>query len=303
MTDYGRPVEFGYFLVPGAGDPLIERARLADDLGLDLIGVQDHPYQRRYVDTWTLLSVIAASTRRVRVFPDVANLPLRPPAVLAKSAASLDLLSGGRVELGLGAGGFWDAIEAYGGLRRTPKDARTALEEAIDVMRAIWSGERNLRFEGEHYHLRGAHSGPVPAHRIEIWLGVRGPRALALTGRKADGWLPSSPWAPPESLPGFHARIDEAAVSAGRRPREIRRLYNVHGLISGRSTDFLRGPADQWGGGADGPGAVARHGHLPPVAGRRGGPAAAAVRRGGRARGAAAGRSGTQAVTGADCPA
>ncbi|MGV9304495.1 MULTISPECIES: LLM class flavin-dependent oxidoreductase [unclassified Nonomuraea] len=240
MSDYGRPLQFGYFLVPDAGDPVIEHARLADRLGLDLIGVQDHPYQRRYLDTWTLLSVIAAVTERVTVFPDVANLPLRQPAVLAKSAASLDLLSGGRVELGLGAGGFWDAIEAYGGPRRTKGAAIDALGEAISVIRQIWSGERNRRFEGEHYRLRGAQAGPSPAHGIGIWLGVGGPKGLALAGRAADGWLPSSPWAPPERLPELHARIDEAAVEAGRKPSDLRRVYNINGAIGPDR------PASQW---------------------------------------------------------
>jgi len=100
--------------------------------------------------TWTLLSMVAATTSRVGLFPDVANLPLRPPAVLAKAAASLDVLSGGRFELGLGAGGFWDAIEAFGGPRRSPSESYAALAEVIEVIRKVWSGERNLRFEGEH---------------------------------------------------------------------------------------------------------------------------------------------------------
>ncbi|WP_157252573.1 LLM class flavin-dependent oxidoreductase [Nonomuraea typhae] len=239
--------EFGYFLVPNSGDPLIEYAQLADRLGLDLIGVQDHPYQRRYVDTWTLLSVIAARTERITVFPDVTNLPLRQPAVLAKAAASLDLLSGGRFELGLGAGGFWDAIEAYGGPRRTPGAALKALEEAITVIRAIWSGERNQRFEGEHYHLRGAQAGPAPAHDIGIWVGATGPKALALTGRLADGWVPSSGWAPPERLGELSARIDEAAMAAGREPSDVKRVYNVNGTITGGASEgFLKGPAEQW---------------------------------------------------------
>ncbi|RKS76886.1 luciferase-like monooxygenase [Actinomadura pelletieri DSM 43383] len=247
MSDYGRPLEFGYFLVPDADDPLLDTARAADRAGLDLIGVQDHPYQRRYVDTWTLLSMIAAVTTRVRVFPDVASLPFRPPAVLAKAAASLDVLSGGRAELGLGAGAFWDAIEAFGGPRRTGRDAADALEEAVTVIRKVWSGERNLRFDGDHYRLKGAKAGPVPAHRMELWLGVGGPRGLALTGRAADGWLPSTPWAGPERLPELHARIDEAAVSAGRDPAEIRRLYNINGTITdGASEGFLRGPVSQW---------------------------------------------------------
>src|SRR5690606_26820135 len=159
--------------------------------GFDVIGVQDHPYQRSYVDTWMLLSAIAATTERIVLFPDVANLPLRPPAVMAKSAATIDLLSGGRFELGLGAGAFWDAIVAYGGPRRTPGESLTALEEAIHVIRRVWSGERNLRFDGEHYRLAGAHSGPVPAHDIGIWLGAYGPRALEPTGRLADGGVPS----------------------------------------------------------------------------------------------------------------
>ncbi|MDA0635747.1 LLM class flavin-dependent oxidoreductase [Nonomuraea sp. MCN248] len=247
MRDYGRPLEFGYFLVPNVDDPLVEYARLVDRLGLELIGVQDHPYQRRYVETWTLLSVIATATERVRVFPDVASLPMRRPAVLAKAAASLDLLSGGRVELGLGAGTFWDAIEAYGETRRTPGQAIGALEEAVAVVREIWSGERNRRFDGEHYRLAGAQAGPRPAHPMEIWLGVGGPRALALTGRVADGWLPSSSWAPPERLPELQARVDEAAEKAGRRPQDVRRLYNVNGTITdGPSEGFLKGPAGQW---------------------------------------------------------
>jgi alkanesulfonate monooxygenase SsuD/methylene tetrahydromethanopterin reductase-like flavin-dependent oxidoreductase (luciferase family) len=191
MPDYRREIKFGYFLVPNAADPLLDTAREVERRGLDYVAVQDHPYQRRYVDTWTLLSMIAGSTSRVGLFPDVANLPLRPPAVLAKAAASLDLLSGGRAELGLGAGGFWDAIGAYGGPRRGPGDALAALAEAIQVIRLVWSGQRNLRFEGEHYRLAGAQSGPVPAHPVGIWLGVYGPKALRLAGRVADGWVPS----------------------------------------------------------------------------------------------------------------
>jgi len=228
VTDYRRELKFGYFLVPNAADPLLDTAREVERRGLDYIAVQDHPYQRRYVDTWTLLSMIAAQTTRVGLFPDVANLPLRPPAVLAKAAASLDVLSGGRVELGLGAGGFWDAIEAYGGPRRTPGEALEALGEAITVIRKVWSGERNLRFEGRHYRLAGAQSGPVPAHPIGIWLGVYGPRALDLTARLADGWVPSLR-GDTERIAAMRERLDERAAAHGRDPGEIRRILNVNG--------------------------------------------------------------------------
>jgi alkanesulfonate monooxygenase SsuD/methylene tetrahydromethanopterin reductase-like flavin-dependent oxidoreductase (luciferase family) len=246
VPDYGRDVTFGYFLIPNAADPLLDTAREIEARGLDWIGVQDHPYQRRFVDTWTLLSAIAAITARVGFFPDVANLPLRPPAVMAKAAASLDVLSDGRFELALGAGGFWDAIEAYGGPRREPRDALAALEEAIQVIRLMWSGERNLRFAGEHYRLAGAHSGPVPVHPIGIWLGVYGPRALRLAGRLADGWVPSLR-GDLTLLSEGSARLDDAAAAAGRDPAEIRRVVNVNGQITdGARLGLLRGPVDQW---------------------------------------------------------
>jgi alkanesulfonate monooxygenase SsuD/methylene tetrahydromethanopterin reductase-like flavin-dependent oxidoreductase (luciferase family) len=246
MTDHGHDVSFGYFLIPNADDPLLSTAQEVERLGLDYIGVQDHPYQRRFVETWTLLSMIAATTTRVRLFPDVACLPLRPPAVLAKAAASLDVLSGGRVELGLGAGGFWDAIQGYGGPRRGPADALAALAEAIQVIRKIWSGERNLRFEGDHYRLAGVHSGPVPAHPIGIWLGVYGPRALRLAGQVADGWVPSLP-DDLKTLREMTERLDGGAADAGREPDEVRRVLNVRGAITdGASEGMLRGPVAQW---------------------------------------------------------
>jgi alkanesulfonate monooxygenase SsuD/methylene tetrahydromethanopterin reductase-like flavin-dependent oxidoreductase (luciferase family) len=227
--DYGRPVRFGLFVIPDATSPQrpLELAALADELGFDLIGIQDHPYQRRFYDTWTLLTAIAMRTARASVFPDVGNLPLRPPAVLAKAAASLDVLSGGRVELGLGAGGLWDAIRAMGGPVRTPGESVTALEEAIQVIRLMWSGGRGLQFDGQFYQLKGAHSGPVPAHPMGIWIGAYKPRMLGVVGRLADGWVPSLGYLKPQDITDSQARIDEAAVAAGREPRSIRRVANV----------------------------------------------------------------------------
>ncbi len=246
MPDYGRAIKFGYFLIPNADIPLLSVAQEAERLGLDYVAIQDHPYQRRFVDTWVLLSMIAATTSRIGLFPDVANLPLRPPAMIAKAAATIDLLSGGRFELGLGAGGFWDAIEAYGGPRRTPGESLAALAEAIEVIRKVWSGDRNLRFEGRHYHLRGAHSGPIPAHPIEIWLGVYGPRALRLAMRVADGWVPSFR-GDLKQIADMTARLDEAAAEVGRDPANLRRILNVSGTITdGASSGILQGPVNQW---------------------------------------------------------
>src|SRR5581483_795770 len=166
MADYGHALRFGAFITPQNQRPgeVVALAQLTERAGLDLVTFQDHPYQPAFLDTWTLLSWVAAQTERVHVAGNVINLPLRQPAVLARAAASLDLLSGGRVELGLGAGAFWDGIEAMGGPRRTPGQAVTALDEAIDVIRAIWNPQERsgVRVEGRHYRVQGARRGPEP---------------------------------------------------------------------------------------------------------------------------------------------
>ncbi|MET7421960.1 LLM class flavin-dependent oxidoreductase [Dactylosporangium sp. NPDC005555] len=243
MTDYGHELRFGTFLpaeAATAGETL-RLAVLTEELGLDLASVQDHPYQARFLDAWTLLSFIAARTSRLTVFPNVANLPLRPPAVLARAAAGLDVLTGGRVELGLGAGAFWDAIAGMGAEVLTPGASIEALEEAVRVIRALWSDERSARFDGAHYRLRGAHPGPPAAHPIGIWIGGVKPRMLRLVGRVADGWLPSAPYVPPPQLAEANRRIDEAATGAGRDPKDVRRLYNI---VAGQAP--LDGPVEQW---------------------------------------------------------
>ena len=225
--DYGQPVRFGVFVIPVATPQPLELAILADELGFDLVAVQDHPYQRRFFDAWTLLTAISMRTNRVTVFPDVLNVPLRPPAVLAKSVASLDILSGGRVELGLGAGSFWEGIRAYGGAVRTRGQSVDALEEAIQVIRLMWSGQHGIRFEGQFYQLAGAHSGPVPTHPIGMWVGAYRPRMLSLVGRLANGWVPSLGYLQPADLAEGNRRIDEAARAADRDPSTIRRIVNT----------------------------------------------------------------------------
>jgi alkanesulfonate monooxygenase SsuD/methylene tetrahydromethanopterin reductase-like flavin-dependent oxidoreductase (luciferase family) len=183
----------------------------------------------------------------VRLYPDVGNLPLRHPALLAKAASSIDVLSGGRFELGLGAGAFWDAIAAFGGPRRSGPESVDALEEAIAILRACWSGGRGITFEGEHYRVKGMQFGPPPAHPIGIWLGAYGPRMMRVVGRLADGWLPSLPRLPLEEIPARVRMIDEAAERAGRDPRAIRRIANVNGVIAdGPVEGWLRGPPEHW---------------------------------------------------------
>jgi alkanesulfonate monooxygenase SsuD/methylene tetrahydromethanopterin reductase-like flavin-dependent oxidoreductase (luciferase family) len=231
-VDYGHPIRFGTFVTPSAGDPrrTVDLAVLSEELGFDLVTFQDHPYQPRFLDTWTLLSYVAAATRTVQLAPNVLNLPLRPAPVLARATASLDLLSGGRLALGLGAGAFWDAIAAMGGRRLAPGQAVEALAEAIDVIRALWDTDaRGVVRGGPWTAVDGAKRGLAPAHRVPIWIGALGPRMLALTGRVADGWLPSLSRLGPGDLAAGNARINEAATAAGRDPRDVVRLLNVVG--------------------------------------------------------------------------
>ncbi|SEG99826.1 Hemerythrin HHE cation binding domain-containing protein [Nonomuraea solani] len=232
MPDYGHDLLFSANLVPDARQPddVVAVARFAERAGLDLLTFQDHPYQPALLDTWTLLAYVAAATERIRLAGNVHPLPLRPPAMLAQAAASLDLLSHGRFELGLGSGGYWDSIASMGAPRLTPGGAVDALEEGIRIIRAAWDTDApgGIRHHGEHYQVDGAPRGPRPAHDIGIWLGAYKPRMLRLTGRLADGWLPSLPHLRTfDKIGEGNAVIDEAAAEAGRSPGDIRRLLNL----------------------------------------------------------------------------
>jgi len=236
-------------------NPLAERYRetlaivdAAERGGLDLIGIQDHPYQRRFLDTFALIGDLLARTSRLRFFPAVANLPLRHPAMLAKQAATLDSMSGGRFELGLGAGALYERIATMGGPRLSPKESVDALEEAIAIIRAGFAGEEKVDFEGEHYTLHGWEPGPPPAHRIGIWLGAYRPRMLSITGRLADGWLPSLGYMKPPQLAEARRRVDEAASKAGREPADVLGIYNVSGELTdgARGDGPLDGPPEHW---------------------------------------------------------
>jgi alkanesulfonate monooxygenase SsuD/methylene tetrahydromethanopterin reductase-like flavin-dependent oxidoreductase (luciferase family) len=252
MADYGHDLLFGTFITPAAkpAQQAVDLAVVSEEAGLDLVTFQDHPYQPAFHETWTLLSYVAARTSRIRVAGNVLNLPLRQPAVLARSAASLDLLSGGRFEMGIGAGAFWDGITGLGGRRLTPGQSVEALEEAIAIMREVWNtAERSgIYLDGTYYQINGAKRGPSPAHEIDVWIGAYKPRMLALTGRVADGVLPSLGYLPggPADLTEMNAHIDAAATEAGRQPSDVRRLLNIAGQFTSTGQSLLVGPPQQW---------------------------------------------------------
>lgn len=248
MPDYGHPLVFGAFVTPDARSyhETVRLAQVADRLGLDILGVQDHPYQPTFLDTWTFLATLANTTSTITLFTDVVNLALRPPAILARSAATLDLLSDGRVELGLGTGAYPKGVASLGGPVGTPGERVDALEEAIQILRALWTPGVPVSFTGKHYSLVEAKPGPAPLHGIGIFLGAYKPRMLAITGRLADGWIPSSGYASPSELVGMNAAIDDAAVDAGRAPADVRRWYNIAGSFTSRDGGFLQGAPSLW---------------------------------------------------------
>jgi alkanesulfonate monooxygenase SsuD/methylene tetrahydromethanopterin reductase-like flavin-dependent oxidoreductase (luciferase family) len=251
-TDYGHDLLFGTFVTP-TSHPVhqaVEQAVVADRAGLDLVTFQDHPYVASFHDTSTLLAYAAARTERIHLSANVTNLPLRPPAVLARAIATLDLLSGGRIELGIGAGAFWDGVVGMGGPRLTPGESIEALGEAVAIIRGIWdtSDRSILSLRDKHYDIHGAKRGPAPAHPVGIWIGAYKPRILRLVGRAADGWLPSMQYLQnglPE-LTTMNRHIDESALAAGRTPRDIRRFLNISGQFASQRRGFLQGPSDQW---------------------------------------------------------
>lgn len=236
------PPWFGVSVIPsasGRSDPVGE-ARHAEALGFDLVTVWDHlegPHPS--LETWTLLAWIGASTSRIRLGPNVLGLPYRPPAVVAKMAETLDRLTGGRLVLGLGAGGSDREFRGFGVAVRPPGEKLAALEEAVDVIRGLWR-EPALTYRGRHFQLDEGRLEPKPERPIPIWLGVYGPRGLDLVARKGDGWIPSMPYLPPEEAARRLRTIREQAERAGRDPDAIAYAYNLRARVGG-------GPAEDPG--------------------------------------------------------
>jgi probable F420-dependent oxidoreductase len=227
-------------------DPVAE-ARRAEELGFDFISSSDHPCgSSPTYETWTMLSWIAASTSRIRIATRVLGVPYRPPPMVAKMAETLDRLSGGRLILGLGAGSADDEFRAFGLGVPSPKEKTDGLEEAVTIIRGLWS-DASFTFEGRRYQTDAAELEPKPNHRIPIWLGTFAPRALAVTGRLADGWIPSLGYAPPDEVVVLRERVLEAARKAGRDPGEITCAYNVEVRVddgAGAGPSVISGPAD-----------------------------------------------------------
>lgn len=228
-------VLFGLGISPKAGpgfDP-VGTARRAEELGFDFVSISDHPEGTEPTwEAWTVLCWIAARTSKIRIGTRVLGVPYRPPAMVAKMAETFDRLSGGRLILGLGGGYSDEEFRAFGLRVPSARDKVDGLGEAIRILRGLWTSPE-FSFGGRLFHTDAANLSPKPEHRIPIWLGTFGPRALDLTGRLADGWIPSHGHAPPEIIPGLRNRIITAALDAGRDPDEITCAYHIQLDLNG----------------------------------------------------------------------
>lgn len=248
-----REVVFGFGAHSTIEDvpALLEMAQLADREGLDLFSLSDHPYVGQRLDAYAAIGFLVGRTRNLAGFANVSNLPTRPPAMLARTVTSLAALSGGRVVLGMGAGGLWERIAAMGVDPLTPGEAVEAFEEAIVLVKKLAGGGPPVTFDGRHYRVDRIEPAPVPAP--PVWTGSVGPKSLAATGRVADGWIPghAADWVSPR----FRASrpvIDEAAKAVGRDPGEIRTVFNLPGRITDRPLAATRDQDGRWLGGSPG---------------------------------------------------
>ncbi len=249
MLEHQVVFGFGVDGVVGDGPDLLRLVRQADQDGLDLFSLPDHPYLARRLDAYALIGFALGQTQRIAGFANVTNLPTRPAPMLARMVTSLSTLSGGRVVLGAGAGGRLNLIADVGGMRLSPAEAVDAFEEAITLIRLLSGGGPPVSYAGRYYQVRQIEPGSAPAP--PVWTGSVGPKSLAATGRVADGWIPghAADWL---SAPYRASRpvIDEAAAAAGRSPGDIRTVYNFPGRITDRPLPATRDENGRWIGGS-----------------------------------------------------
>ncbi len=208
-------------------------ARAAEESGFDSIWIGDHLLyrspERAPWEAWTLLSALAAVTNRVRLGPLVACAGFHPPGLLAKMAATVDEVSGGRFVLGLGAGWNADEFAAFG----IPYDRRVSrFAEAFAIVRGLLAGER-VTLDGEFANTQDAVLLPPPARRVPLMIGSNGPRVLGIALPHADAW---NTWYTdfgntPEGFAALNERISAAAREVGRAPEEVERSACVHVVL------------------------------------------------------------------------
>jgi F420-dependent oxidoreductase-like protein len=221
-------------------------AEACEQFGIEALFRSDHyasfsnPDTRQAHDAWTTIAALAARTSRVRLGTCVSPVEFRHPAALAKSVATIDHVSAGRVELGLGAGWFADEFRAFGFPFPGPAERQAMLEEAAEIVCRLWSDESPVSFTGRHFALEDARSLPPPVQRPHPPLiigGNAGPRSAALAARWADEYNVNN--VVPEHAQRQRAKLAAACEAIGRDPATLR-LSLLANLLVGTDDAALR---------------------------------------------------------------
>ncbi|MCP2032965.1 alkanesulfonate monooxygenase SsuD/methylene tetrahydromethanopterin reductase-like flavin-dependent oxidoreductase (luciferase family) [Okibacterium sp. HSC-33S16] len=233
-----RKVTFGLALTPSATHPehTIAQAQLGERSGFDLVTLLRAPGQ--VVDGWTLLSWIAGSTERIGLLGQLACLPSEMPTVTAGAAASLDLLSQGRLTLAITSDEPSDD-------NQHPVEG---VEETLDIIRRMWAiGEPGtVRYTGNVHRVDGAQRGPAPAHDVPLLITGDSPELLRLAGEKSDGWLSEINGSSLDRFIAGSTLIGHTAVANGRDPREVPKIVTIRGTFADTRGGFLHGRSADW---------------------------------------------------------
>ena len=234
---------------PTSWDKVRRVAEVAEASGFDSVWVSDHLFldwskyggpsePQGSLECWTTLAALAGVTSRVRLGSLALCNDLRNPALLAKMAASLDLLSGGRLELGIGAGWYEPEYRAAGIEMDRPGVRIRRLGDSVEIVTRLLDGEE-LTFKSEHYTIDGAICRPTPSPRPRVWIGGKGDLLLATAARVADGWNYS--WI--GSIDAYEERSRAAGAAceaAGRDPATLARSVGAYVLAGTDDADARR---------------------------------------------------------------
>jgi F420-dependent oxidoreductase-like protein len=251
MTGCVTSLRFGLKFSQNATiDQLRDCWRLADDAGFDSCWVMDHfatlgPRDDGPIfETWTMLAAMAQLTTRTRIGCAVVGNTYRHPGVLAKMAVTVDHLSGGRLEFGIGAGWAENEHTMLGLEFGTKNDRADRLEEGVQIIRSLWTQPRTT-FEGRHYRLQDAVAEPKPVQQPypPIWVGGSGPRrTLRIAAQYADVW--NAAGGSPQDVAASSAILDQHCADVGRDPGQIRR--SVQFRVGADDLDRVRATVDSY---------------------------------------------------------
>ncbi|MER7460019.1 LLM class flavin-dependent oxidoreductase [Micromonospora sp. NPDC126480] len=236
----------------GSFPAMVRLWQRAESLGYDWISLFDHLRPHLYgpsadcFEGTTMLAALAASTTRIRCAILVSAVTLRHPALAANIAATIDHVSGGRLEYGIGAGSADLAYAEYGIPFPPPGQRVDMLEEACTVLRGLWT-QKETTFSGEHFQLDAAHLGPKPLQgTIPLVIGAEGPRMIRVAARHADIWNTLA--GDVAHYRGLSDRADAACRAIGRPPEELRRSVTFRAVLASNASEAERRYAEVLGG-------------------------------------------------------